>query len=112
MPAATMGTSVAAGTTSRVRQASAAGLGLDVRASERHTIQTDPVRVRQIVSNLLSNAGKYTPRGGITVTVETRTDRADPGGDSVGIRVSDTGPGVPPEKQELIFQEFMRLGPD
>jgi len=73
-------------------------------------IQTDPTRVRQVLGNLLSNAIKYTPSPGrITVHVE----QADGGGARPGawavLRVTDTGPGIPPEKREAIFDEFTRL---
>jgi signal transduction histidine kinase/CheY-like chemotaxis protein len=59
----------------------------------------DPVRVRQIVANLVSNAVKFTARGSVEV-------RARPTGDGCEIVVADTGVGVPPEKRELIFQRF------
>lgn len=94
-------------------QATAAGLGLEVRASENLSTETDPARVRQILSNLLSNAVKYTPRGSITVNAEARSDGTGPrGGDWIAIHVTDTGPGIPAGKQELIFQEFTRLDPE
>jgi signal transduction histidine kinase len=68
-------------------------------------VNTDPLRVRQVLTNLLSNAIKYTPSGG-TITVQTVHDRrSDP---RVGIAVRDTGPGVPPELRERIFDEFVR----
>lgn len=94
-------------------QATAAGLGLEVRATAALPAHTDPIRVRQILSNLLSNAVKYTPRGGIVVEAELRTDgRAPRDGDWIAISVTDTGPGIPAEKQELIFEEFTRLDPE
>ncbi|HYC53164.1 MAG TPA: PAS domain S-box protein [Gemmatimonadaceae bacterium] len=94
-------------------QATAAGLQLDIRAEGSLHALTDPARVRQILSNLLSNAVKYTPEGGITVeAVERRERRGARGGDCIAITVTDTGPGIPAEKQELIFQEFTRLDPD
>ena len=70
------------------------------------SVHTDPGRVRQVLTNLLSNAIKYTPAGG-TITVETVDDRRD-AGLRVGIAVRDTGPGVPPELRERIFDEFVR----
>lgn len=69
-------------------------------------VVTDPVRVRQVLTNLLSNAIKYTPRGG-SIRVETVHDRQ--GSEArAGIEVRDTGPGVPPELRERIFDEFVR----
>lgn len=65
-------------------------------------VRADPVRLAQVVENLVSNAIKYTPVGGsITIT-------AGEGDERVWIRVSDTGPGIPPEEQEKIFLPFYR----
>jgi PAS domain S-box-containing protein len=94
-------------------QAAAAGLGLEVRVGEALLTRTDPARVRQILSNLLSNAVKYTPEGGITVEAGLRADGSGPrGGEWIAIGVTDTGPGIPAGKRELIFQEFTRLDPE
>jgi len=93
-------------------QAGAAGLGLEVRAADALRMGTDPTRVRQILSNLLSNAVKYTPEGRITVEIDPRPDGHAPRrGEWIAIRVTDTGPGIPPAKREAIFQEFTRLDP-
>jgi PAS domain S-box-containing protein len=60
----------------------------------------DPAQVERIVENLLVNATKHTPRGTpVEVTVERRAD-------GVTIEVSDTGPGVPAELREAIFEPF------
>jgi signal transduction histidine kinase len=72
-------------------------------------VETDPSRVRQVVGNLLSNAIKYTAAGSIVIRA-----RSDDGAQSadvahVFIDVEDTGPGIPVEKHELIFEEFARL---
>lgn len=94
-------------------QATAAGLTLQVSASEALVTETDPARVRQVLGNLLSNAVKYTPAGRITVDADrVAGGRAPGGGRWTHVRVADTGPGVPPEKQDLIFQEFTRLDPE
>jgi signal transduction histidine kinase len=93
-------------------EAEAAGHQLRTEIGEGlPTIQTDPDRVRQILGNLLSNAVKYTPSGGqIVVRVEER--RAD-GHLSVSrgtaVDVIDSGPGIPAEKLDEIFEEFSRL---
>jgi signal transduction histidine kinase len=63
-------------------------------------IVADERRLRQIVFNLLSNAVKFTPAGG-RVDVSARRDS-----DSVEIAVADTGPGIPAEDLEAIFEEF------
>jgi PAS domain S-box-containing protein len=95
--------------------AAAAGLSLDVRASAGLQAKTDPVRLRQVLANLLSNAVKYAPHARVSVDVQIRHS----GGPGIGPRVSDwvtvsvtdTGPGIPMDKQEVIFQEYTRLDP-
>ncbi len=65
-------------------------------------VEADPTRIRQVVSNLLSNALKFTPSGGV-VRVELRPE----GSDGV-IIVSDSGPGIPPEELPHVFDRFFR----
>ncbi|HUJ02134.1 MAG TPA: PAS-domain containing protein, partial [Rhizomicrobium sp.] len=64
----------------------------------------DQRRVRQIVFNLLSNAFKYTPRGG-AIALGARIT-----GDDVQIYVSDTGPGIAPEVKANVFEHFAAKG--
>ena len=64
----------------------------------------DRLKIEQIVLNLLSNAIKFTPSGG-TVTVSCGN-----GEDSVSLSVTDTGPGIPSERLEDIFEPFVQLG--
>lgn len=92
-------------------QAEAKGLALHTDLpDELPLIESDGARIRQVLSNLLSNAVKYTERGSITVRVEEREDGAAPGpGRWIAIDVADTGPGIPEEQKELLFQEFTRL---
>jgi PAS domain S-box-containing protein len=70
-------------------------------------VSADPVRLKQVLLNLLSNALKYTPRGG-RVWVAWRAQPAG-GGGGVRIEVGDTGPGLAPQQQERLFQPFERL---
>lgn len=67
----------------------------------------DPIRIRQIVGNLLSNALKFT-REGRVVMVMSINALADNSA-LLNVLVSDSGPGIPPEEQERIFGEFTRL---
>ncbi|MBC7228641.1 MAG: GAF domain-containing sensor histidine kinase [Thermoflexales bacterium] len=67
------------------------------------TIPGDPGRIRQALLNLVANAVKYC-RPGDRVTV-----RADPGDGEVQLSVIDTGPGIPRELQERLFEKFVRL---
>lgn len=75
-------------------------------------VKTDPARVRQILGNLLSNAIKYTPGGGrIDVRAELRRVDGEAGpANRLAIDVADSGPGIPPDKVEFVFEEFARLG--
>src|SRR6266849_391963 len=68
------------------------------------SIYADRVRFKQILYNLLSNALKFTPEGG-RVRLESTSD-----GNLVSISVSDTGIGIRPEDQQLIFEEFRQAG--
>ncbi|MCU1388662.1 MAG: hypothetical protein JWL72_2000 [Ilumatobacteraceae bacterium] len=66
----------------------------------------DAGRTRQIVANLLSNAVKYSP---MHAPIRVAANRVD---DDVIVTVSDSGPGIPPDQQHLLFQQFSRLTPD
>jgi signal transduction histidine kinase len=66
-------------------------------------VWADPDRVRQILVNLVMNAAKYTPAGG-TITVSCAS--LD---DDVVTRVADTGPGIPTDRRESIFEPFVQL---
>jgi signal transduction histidine kinase len=79
------------------------GFALDC-AEDIGVVVVDPRRIRQVVFNLLSNAFKYTPRGGHIVLgghIE---------GDDVQIFVSDTGPGIAPEVKANVFERFSAKG--
>src|SRR6516162_5446004 len=64
-------------------------------------VMSDPLMLRRILQNLLANALRYTSRGGVRVGVRRR-------GDQVLVQVCDTGPGIPEDRREAIFQEFQR----
>lgn len=94
-------------------QAEAKGLALRLELPPAGpVVTTDRTRVRQVLGNLVSNAVKYTPAGGVSVRVERRADGNGPGsGGRVAVEVTDTGIGIPPEKRHLLFQEFARFEP-
>lgn len=64
-------------------------------------MQADSTKLRQIILNLLSNAVKFTEKGGITLAVERLPD-----GQTLSIKVSDTGIGMTPEHMSRLFQAF------
>jgi signal transduction histidine kinase len=66
-------------------------------------IATDPVRLRQILVNVVGNAVKYTEQGGVLVVARTVSDHS-----SILFEVSDTGIGIDPECLELLFRPFQR----
>ena len=66
------------------------------------SILTDVQRLNQILTNLLSNAIKFTERGNITIQINRKTER------EIIITVSDTGIGIPENKQMLIFEAFQQ----
>jgi signal transduction histidine kinase len=64
--------------------------------------ETDPARLRQVLVNLVSNALKFTERGGVTVRLVV-----DPGtGAPQSLAVTDTGVGIPADRQQLVFEAF------
>jgi signal transduction histidine kinase/CheY-like chemotaxis protein/HPt (histidine-containing phosphotransfer) domain-containing protein len=67
----------------------------------------DPMRTRQLLLNLLSNAVKFAPAGG---RVELRVRAL--GDAQLRIEVTDTGPGVPADKRNLLFEDFVQLSPN
>ncbi len=67
----------------------------------------DAFRLRQVIFNLLSNATKFTQTGRIDVIASRKP--ADPGGVRLCFEVKDTGIGIPPEKQAIIFESFRQV---
>lgn len=78
------------------------GLDFRVRLPCRGCVETDPVLLKRILRNLLSNAIRYTGSGGVLVGTRMR-------GDVVCIEVYDTGPGIGEEQLSNIFDEFYQI---
>ncbi|MBO9532600.1 MAG: response regulator [Solirubrobacteraceae bacterium] len=91
-----------------VHAASTKGLLLtwDVDPRLEAALVGDPLRVRQVITNLISNAVKFTEVGGIEVQAKVVDDPRLVDGQRVAILVRDTGIGVSPEHQERLFQAF------
>jgi signal transduction histidine kinase len=92
-------------------QAHAARLELEVEIDPGlPAVVSDELRVRQVLGNLLSNAIKYTPHGGqVGIRAFAREDGYNGHAHWTGIQVWDTGPGIPQDKREKIFDEFTRI---
>jgi len=85
-------------------QAEQAGVSLETAApADLAVVDVDPVRVREVLTNLVANALRYTPRGG-RVKVEAAAD----GEGGVALSVTDTGAGIPPEALGRIFDRFYK----
>ena len=72
---------------------------------EPYMLYTDPLRLQQIIINLLNNALKFTPAGG-SITLDYTVDKEK---QCILFSVTDTGTGIPGDKQELVFQRFEKL---
>jgi signal transduction histidine kinase len=95
-------------------------VALDITASGSDSVEesglvveSDPARVRQVLANLVSNAVKYTDAEGRIVVTAGRASKEDrPSQEQwVTLTVSDNGPGIPYEKQNMLFREFARFNP-
>jgi len=93
------------------------GLSYDVRIDSQlgRSVQTDAKRLQQILRNLLSNAFKFTEKGGVRLSVSlahTGWSLEHPvlgsGGDAIAFEVTDTGIGIAPEKQRIVFEAFQQ----
>ena len=87
----------------------AARHGFDLRLpSEALVLDADPTRLTQVISNLLNNAARYTPKGGrIVLAAERDTNH---GVDQAVITVSDNGIGIAPAALEDVFKMFTQVG--
>ena len=97
-------------------EAESRNLGFDVLVDARlgRSIVTDVKRLQQVLKNLLSNAFKFTSQGGVRLNVSaatggwTATHPVLSQGGVVAFEVSDTGIGIPPEKQRIVFEAFQQ----
>ncbi len=81
-------------------------LALHVAPDIPEALVGDAARLRQVITNLVGNAIKFTPRGEIVVSVTEEEAARDSGSTLLHFRVSDTGIGIRPERQAQIFEAF------
>jgi signal transduction histidine kinase/CheY-like chemotaxis protein len=93
------------------RNAESKGVSISVEMGPQATrLIADPLRLRQVLSNLVSNAVKFTPRGG-QVVIRTRLDEGDeqfPYGTFI-LEVADTGIGIPADRMRQLFEDFSQI---
>lgn len=94
--------------TARLWRGPARAKGLKLRvegaASVPAAVRGDPMRLRQVLNNLISNAMKFTAEGSITLRLRSWPE--EPGGHAVLIEVADTGPGMTPDQLARLFTAF------
>jgi two-component system sensor histidine kinase BaeS len=80
-----------------------AGLRVEVHVPDHLPAMANPDLLAQVLANLLSNAARYTPRGG-TVTVRAERRPAD-----LLVSIANTGDGIPPDELDRVFERFYRV---
>ncbi len=92
-------------------RAAGKGLGIVTNVDARipRVVMTDPLRLGQILGNLLNNAIKYSEQGEISITVNLKSNESGIAGLWFGVK--DRGPGIPPELQNDLFQPFYQVQP-
>ena len=86
------------------------GLSFELAGKLPRQVETDEVRLRQILVNLVSNAIKFTDEGGITIKMRLR--RSEDASGVLEISVQDTGVGIPEEKLTAVFAPFTQVSED
>ena len=81
-------------------------LSFDIRPGVPTALLGDPGRLRQVITNLMANAIKFTEHGAVTLVVAAETQTAHAA--MLQFSVSDTGIGIPKDRQEAIFKPFIQ----
>lgn len=89
-------------------------LELDIDNNITHSYYTDPTRLNQVLNNLISNAIKFTEKGRIVLSIKRIAQRAEKVDiyDTIRISVKDSGIGISPEQQVLLFSPFIQADSD
>ncbi|MBP1592531.1 MAG: response regulator [Oscillospiraceae bacterium] len=85
---------------------------LDISPEIPKNLFGDAIRIRQIITNLLTNAVKYTEKGSIELSIRYREDAGDPENIVLVVSVRDSGIGIKPEDMRKLFSEFERIDED
>jgi signal transduction histidine kinase/DNA-binding NarL/FixJ family response regulator/HPt (histidine-containing phosphotransfer) domain-containing protein len=93
----------------RSAQEKGLALSFSVAPDLPEALKGDPDRLHQVLLNLISNAIKFTDRGGVDVRLLTQSRRGPDGVQMVRLEVTDTGVGIRPEDQEHIFERFSQV---
>lgn len=90
--------------------AAAKGVDVGIHHADPATVEGQPDALHILLRNLVDNAIKYTPAGG-TADISVRSDPGDTvkGGCTVTVTVEDSGPGIPPDERERVFDRFYRV---
>jgi signal transduction histidine kinase/CheY-like chemotaxis protein/HAMP domain-containing protein len=98
-----------------VAEAKRVGFEIHIDPAVPRSIQTDSKRLHQVIKNLLSNAFKFTERGRVSLTVSLaqrdwslELESLNQASSVLAVSVSDTGIGIPPDKQQIIFEAFQQ----
>lgn len=87
-------------------------LEVTVDVSEALYVLVDTAQIGRVLVNLVHNAVKFTPKGGrIHVSAQCAGSDGSAEGDTVTVAVSDSGPGIPPEDRERVFERFYQRDP-
>lgn len=84
-------------------------LKLDIDASIPKTLYGDEIRIKQIITNILTNAAKYTEKGSVTLKLSCKNTDIDNNKAVIRVSVTDTGTGIKPEDMEKLFTKFERI---
>jgi PAS domain S-box-containing protein len=79
---------------------------LDMHADVPQKIETDELKLKQVLINLLNNALKFTEQGEVVLTIETINEQPSAGSEHLRFSIRDSGIGIAPEKQDQIFDAF------
>ena len=82
---------------------------LDFDKNTPKRLYGDEVRIKQVVTNILTNAVKYTEKGGVTFSVGCERIENEPDGVMLLVAVKDTGIGIKPEDMDKLFSKFERI---